>query len=93
MPHTKSAKKRMRVSAERRTRNRTVAKGLKLQHKAFEAALKGGDTAKVKTQTSQSSKLIDQAAAKGVIHKNTAARKKARLARMLKKAAGTTAKA
>ncbi len=90
MPHTKSAKKRMRTSAERRTRNRAVTKGLKVQHKAFEAAIKGGDAVKLKENISQSAKLIDQAAAKGVIHKNTAARKKARLARMLKKAAGTT---
>lgn len=89
MPHTKSAKKRMRTSAERRTRNRNVAKGLKLQHKSFEAALKTGDAGKLKEQTSQSMKLIDQAAAKGVIHKNTAARKKARLARMMKRTAGT----
>ncbi|MFO0813856.1 MAG: 30S ribosomal protein S20 [Gemmatales bacterium] len=89
MPHTKSAKKRMRTSAERRERNRNVKKGLKAQHKSFEAALKAGDAGKLKEQTSTSAKLIDQAAAKGVIHKNTAARKKARLARMLKKAAGT----
>ena len=87
MPHTQSAKKRMRVSAERRTRNRNVAKGLKLQHKAFEAAIKSNDAGKLKENTSTSMKLIDQAAAKGVIHKNTAARKKARLSRMLKKAA------
>ena len=87
MPHTKSAKKRMRTSAERRTRNRNVSKGLKLQHKAFEAAIKTNDASKLKEQTSTSMKLIDQAAAKGVIHKNTAARKKARLARMLKRAA------
>ncbi len=91
MPHTKSAKKRMRTSAERRTRNRTVSKGLKLQHKAFEAAIKTNDADKLKAQTSLSSKLIDQAAAKGVIHKNTAARKKARLSRMLKRAAGVKA--
>ena len=87
MPHTKSAKKRMRTSAERRTRNRNVSKGLKLQHKAFEAAIKTNDAGKLKEQTNLSAKLIDQAAAKGVIHKNTAARKKARLSRMLKKAA------
>ena len=91
MPHTKSAKKRMRTSAERRTRNRNVSKGLKLQHKAFEAAIKTNDAGKLKEQTNLSAKLIDQAAAKGVIHKNTAARKKARLARMLKKAAGAKA--
>ncbi|HMO34589.1 MAG TPA: 30S ribosomal protein S20 [Gemmatales bacterium] len=89
MPHTKSAKKRMRTSAERRARNRAVTKGLKLQHKAFEAALKSGEEGKLKEQSKLSMRKIDQAAAKGVIHKNTAARKKARLSRMLKKAAGT----
>jgi small subunit ribosomal protein S20 len=88
MPHTKSAKKRMRTSAERRERNRNVKKGLKAQHKSFETALKAGDAGKLKEQTNLSAKLIDQAAAKGVIHKNTAARKKSRLARLLKKSAG-----
>ena len=58
MPHTQSAKKRMRVSAERRTRNRNVAKGLKLQHKAFEAAIKTNDAGKLKENTSTSMKLI-----------------------------------
>jgi small subunit ribosomal protein S20 len=77
----------MRVSAERRVRNRNVAKGLKLQHKAFEAALKTNDAGKVKENTSTSMKLIDQAAAKGVIHKNNASRRTSRLAQALNKAA------
>ena len=86
MPHTNSAKKRMRTSAERRERNRTVKKGLKAQHKSFEAALKTGDAGKLTEQTNNSAKLIDQAAAKGVIHRNAAARAKSRLSAALKKA-------
>jgi small subunit ribosomal protein S20 len=52
-------------------------------------ALKGGDAAKVGTELTAAAKKLDKAAAKGVIHKNKAARMKSRLAR---KANAATAK-
>ncbi len=91
MPHTKSAVKRGRQSLERRARNRAVLKRVKGQQKNLESVLKSGDVGKIATELNLTQKLIDQAAAKGVIHKNNANRKKARLARMNKRAA--TAKA
>jgi small subunit ribosomal protein S20 len=87
MPHTKSAVKRGRQSLERRARNRAVLKRLKTQQKRVDAAIKSGDAAKITQETNVAQRLIDQASAKGVIHKNSANRKKARMARMVKRPA------
>ncbi len=86
MPHTKSAEKRLRQSQERRARNRGVLRRVKTQQKKVEAVLSATDKATLPAEFNQAQKLIDQAAAKGVIHKNTAARRKAKLARLAKKA-------
>jgi small subunit ribosomal protein S20 len=85
MPHLKSAKKRMRQTLKRRDRNRATKKALKKQLKnAFEAA---GDKASavevMKKEVTAAVKKLDKAAAKGVIHKNTAARKKSQIARLV----------
>ena len=45
------------------------------------SALKGGDSAKTATELSATAKQLDKAAAKGVIHRNKAARLKSRLAK------------
>jgi small subunit ribosomal protein S20 len=94
MPHTSSAKKRLRQTEKRRTLNRTVKKQVRVQVKAMTSA--AADTATtvdaLKQEYNLAAKRIDKAAAKGVIHKNTAARKKSQLARLLnaKVAAGAT---
>ena len=89
MPHTKSAAKRLRQSEKRRKRNKTWVKQVKKQTRAVGDALKAGDAAKVGTELTAAAKKLDKAAAKGVIHKNKAARMKSRLA---KKANATVAK-
>ena len=79
MPNIKSAKKRVIVNNQRAARNKAVKSELKTVLKKADAAIAGGDANKdalVKVAV----KKIDQAAAKGVIHKNNAARKKAQLA-------------
>jgi small subunit ribosomal protein S20 len=81
MPHTKSAAKRLRQNEKRRKRNKTWVKQVKKQTRAFADALKGGDAAKVGTEFTAATKKLDKAAAKGVIHKNKAARMKSRLAK------------
>jgi small subunit ribosomal protein S20 len=86
MPHTKSAIKRGRQSQERRARNRAALKRIKTQEKRLLDALKSGNAATIATETNLAQKIIDQAAAKGVIHKNNANRKKAHLARLNKRA-------
>ena len=69
MPNIKSAKKRVQVSKLQNERNRMIKTGLKTSVKKFEAALtEEAYRAAVKT--------LDQAVAKGVVHKNTAAHRK-----------------
>ena len=84
MPHTCSAKKNMRKSEKRRLRNRATKKGIKVQIKAFIAALEG-PADELKKQYNLAAKKLDKAAAKRVIHPNLAARKKSQLARALHK--------
>lgn len=81
MPHTKSAWKRLRSSEKRRKRNRATVKGVKKEQKEFADALKGGDTAKVSEAMVDVQQKLDKAAARGVIHKNKAARLKSRMAK------------
>ena len=76
MPNIKSAMKRVKVSKKKNLRNRMIKSGVKTAVKKYEAAL----TAE---QLSLVSSALDKAASKGVIHKNAANRRKARLARTL----------
>ena len=85
MPNIKSAKKRVKVTAKKNLRNRMVKSGVRTSLKKFEAALAEPQTANV--QLTATTSAIDKAAAKGIIHKNAANRKKARLAKQLNKAA------
>ena len=82
MPHTRSAKKNQRKTQKRRLHNRAVKKGVKVQIKAFQAALEG-PVEELRTQFNLACKRLDKAAAKRVVHPNLAARKKSQLARAL----------
>ena len=75
MANIKSQKKRNRQNEVRRTRNQAVRSELKTRIKQAETAT--GDDADELVRAAI--KRIDQAAAKGVLHKNTAARRKSRL--------------
>lgn len=82
MPNIKSAKKRVLVSKVNNASNRAAKTELKTMIKKFDAAVAvGGDAAAQAYKTAV--KTIDQAAAKGIIHKNTAARRKSQLTRKL----------
>jgi small subunit ribosomal protein S20 len=74
----------MRKSEKRRLRNRATKKGIKVQIKAFIAALQG-PADELRKQYNLAAKKLDKAAAKRVIHPNLAARKKSQLARALHK--------
>lgn len=78
MPNIKSAKKRVKVIATKTQRNKAVNSNLKTTIKKAEAALASSSDDKAAAVT-LAIKKIDQAAAKGLLHKNTAARKKSRL--------------
>ena len=86
MPNIQSAKKRVKVSEKKNLRNRMVKTGVRTSVKKFDAAV-AADPQNAAAQLSATSAAIDKAAAKGVIQKNAANRKKARLAKQLNKAA------
>ncbi len=80
MPHTKSAKKRLRQNLKRRARNRAVKSALKTQIRKVREAIQAGDLGKAEAEFRLAAKKADQAAAKRIIHPNKAARIKSRLA-------------
>lgn len=86
MANTKSALKRIKVIRKRTLRNKMIRSNVKTMIKKFEKALEAGDIEGAKTLFPQVVKRIDMAASKGVIHRNTANRKKSRLAIRLNRA-------
>ena len=87
MAATRSAKKSIRQNETNRARNRWRKGQIKAAILAFEEALEKGDTTAAANELKACYKTIDQVAAKGTIHKNTAARKKSSLANQLAKPA------
>ena len=83
MPNIKSAKKRVLVSATKQARNKSNNSALKTAIKKANAAIEANAEDK-DVLVKAAIKKIDQAAAKGLLHKNNAARKKSAL--MLKAA-------
>ncbi len=86
MPNIKSAMKRVKVNAKKNLRNRIVKSKVKTAIKKFETEV-ALNAAGAGTQYSDTVSAIDKAVAKGVMHKSTANRKKARLAIQMSKAA------
>lgn len=84
MPNIKSAKKRVKVIETKTAQNRVTKKLYKEAVKDFEAAVAENSKEKNELYTKAVS-LVDKAWSKGVLAKNTAARKKANLAKMLNK--------
>jgi small subunit ribosomal protein S20 len=83
MANIKSQIRRNRQNEARRARNKSVRSFLKTKTKRFTDALDDGDTQAARETLEVASRELDKAAAKGVIHKNKAANKKARLAKRL----------
>lgn len=79
MAHTRSAKKRIEIIRKRTERNRRIKSALKTAIRRFEEALKGGDQEQAREKLRKALVSIDKAVAKGVLHRNTAARRKSRL--------------
>jgi small subunit ribosomal protein S20 len=83
MPHTASAKKRLRKSIKRRLHNRAVMRDIKMQRKKVLEAAATGEVNRLAEEIRLAVKKVDKAAARRIIHPNTAARVKSRLARTL----------
>lgn len=87
MPNIQSAKKRLRQSLQRRARNRSAKSTLKTSIKKLQSSVAAKEFDVARTQFSALCKLLDQTAAKGIIHPNKASRTKSRLNHSIRKAA------
>ena len=87
MPNIKSAIKRVRQSASNRTENLAVKSAVATSRRKLVAAVESGDKAKAAAGLADYTSKLDKAAKKGVIAKNNADRKKARLAQRIAKMA------
>jgi small subunit ribosomal protein S20 len=85
MPHTRSAKKSLRKSLKRRMTNRAAKKAIKLQIKSLVAVAEKGSPEDLRKEYNLAARKLDKAAARRIIHPNTAARKKSQLAKLLHK--------
>ena len=85
MPNIKSAKKRVQVSGVRNERNKADKSALKTALKKFEAAAAEGNRTEADGAYKVAVKKVDQAVAKGVLHKNTAAHRKSAMTLKLNK--------
>ena len=85
MPNIKSAKKRVKVTAAKTLQNKMFRTQLKTDIKKYQAALAAGDAALAQETYRLAVKKIDQAAARGIIHKNSAAHKKSQFTKALNK--------
>ena len=95
MPIIKSAIKRMHQTAKRKARNQATKRSLRIETKAFTAAIEAKDAKKAAEALKQVQSKIDIAVKKNLIKKNTAARKMSRLTAQVKALGGkpaTTAK-
>ena len=86
MANIKSAMKRTQVIRIRTKRNAAYKSMMKTAIRRFETALKAGDTEKARSELVKAIRTIDKIETKGVIHKNTASRKKSRLTKALNRA-------
>jgi small subunit ribosomal protein S20 len=83
LANTPSAIKRMKQSEKRRTRNRAVRSKVRSTIKSARASLQGAAAGEARTSVLAAIRTLDKAVTKGVVHRNTAARKKSALARKL----------
>ena len=85
MANIKSQKKRILTNERRRQRNQSVRSSLRTAVRGFREAVDAGEKDKAADLLLSTSRQLDKAASKGVIHKNQAANKKSALALALNK--------
>jgi small subunit ribosomal protein S20 len=83
MPNIRQQKKRVRSAARQRVENLRWRSTAKTLMRRLETAAESGDAAAVGESHKELVRWLDRAAAKGSLHKNTAARRKAQAARLL----------
>jgi len=87
MPHSVSAAKRARQNQKRRLYNKAVTSNIRTAIKKLKAMVAAGNVDQAKAAYATTSKRLDQAAAKGVLHRKTASRYKSRLALLINRTA------
>lgn len=88
MANNKSAEKRIRVNERRRLRNQAYKSATRTLLKKAQVSIERGVTPETGEALVAAIRKLDQAADKGIIHKNAAARRKSRLMARYNKAAG-----
>jgi small subunit ribosomal protein S20 len=83
MPNIKQQKKRVRTAAKERLENLHYRSSAKTLAKRLETAVRDGDKNRIDAEHRELVRLLDRAAARGAMHRNTAARRKARAARLV----------
>ncbi len=83
MPNIDSAKKRMRQDKKRHARNKWRKQRVREQIKTFLEALRVKDVSAAETEYKKVCSILDKVSSTSTMHKNTAARKKSRLAARL----------
>jgi len=83
MPNIKQQKKRVRSAARERLENLHYRSTVKTLTRRLEVAVRSGETDRAAAEHRELVSWIDRAAARGALHKNTAARRKARAAKLL----------
>ena len=83
MANMKSAKKRILVTATKTARNKAIRSEVKTSIKKVEAAVAAKDKAAAENALKAATSVIEGACSKGVYHKNNAARKVSRLAKLV----------
>lgn len=85
MANIKSQVKRIRTNERNRLRNQSVKSSLRTAIRSFREAAAAGDKDKANELLVSTSRKLDKAASKGVIHANQAANKKSALAQAINK--------
>ena len=83
MPNIRQQEKRVRTAARERLENLRYRSTVKTLTKRLQTAIDSGDAENVSTQHRELVHWIDRAAARGALHRNTAARRKAQAARLV----------
>lgn len=87
MPNIKSAAKRVEVIRKKTLRNAGLKSALRTTVRKFNEAMTGRNNEEAKANLGRAMIAIDKAVTKGILHKNTAARKKSRLTLRFNKSA------
>ena len=88
MANNKSQEKRNRQNEKRRLANKAVRSELKTRSRRAIEAAEAGDADAAGTALREAQRRIDTATSKGVLHRNTAARRKSRLEKQVRSILG-----